>query len=501
VSTDPTRPEDAAPSARAARERLLVFAWEHPVLGRFEIRVDFEAGASARLSLESRQLRLRAPTGVLIRTPAELPNISVTEVTLDLTSGALGIVSEPPLGSFGEQLLGEFIRDSVLAGFDPGAVLARASNADDRISLYEGSLVKVHACALSSVTLALTRRALELTLSKPIVLDFGRLLGKTEISTLIWSFTSGTLSARLTGQVNLWSRVVGRVTPVLGRFYFRRFVPAEMLEPGFDITRDRALGPHIAAMLRGLAGGATAGGRPAPAPGPPPRITVEPGDALELVRDREGVELRTEHGLFLDAPGRPWVSRFRLLSARWDAASQDLTIRALPALGEAVRGGLATLLRLHLVEPVANAITSLPRDRDGRAIVPLGDADLHLADGTLTARLDGRRLNIEAAPRALVVARPKLARFALRRLTYDTAQADIDAEISGASCLGRIFVGRARKVLPKELGKFLAEQLPPAMQIPDYDLFADPDQAKNLALLVAAPVTEAPKKPATAGPT
>lgn len=491
-------PASADPASRHRR----VFVWEHPVLGAFEILFDVEGGASARLELEKRRLVLAAPTGVLIRTPAELPNLKVSRATLDLASGALTIASEPALGPFGEQLVSELLSETLLADFDAAGVLARARGADDRMVLYEGSLVKVDACALSSLSLLVTREQIELTLSSPVVLDFGRLLGKTEVSTLVWSFARGALDARLAGRVNLWGRVVERVVPALARYTFRRFVPREMLEPGFDLARDRTLLPHLRTMLRGVTSPPPAGRRlsdpslaqvvePPPADGlaavPPTavRLALDPGDALVLTRTPAGARLESAHGLYLVAAGRDWTRRFRVVALDWDAATDEVTVEATPTMGAAVASGVAALVRGHAVAPVVEALTGLERDAEGRARLPLADnADLYLPDGTLTARLDGASLRITSRPRALVVARPRFVRFALAEVAYATAGNTVTTELAGASFLGRLFAGKGRKVLVAELRAWLLANLPEPMRADGYDLFADEEQARTLGGLL-----------------
>lgn len=506
-----------APADRPAQSRhRRVYVWEHPVLGAFEILVDVEGGLSARLELEKRRLVLAAPTGVRVRTPAELPDLKLSRATLDLVSGKLSLGCEPDLGPFGEQLVSELLRETLLAGFDAAGVLARARDADDRLVVYEGSLVKVDACALSSLSLLVTREQLELTLSRPVVLDFGRLLGKTEISTLVWSFARGALEARLAGRVNLWGRVVERVVPALARYTFRRFVPREMLEPGFDLARDRTLLPHLRTMLRGLTSPPPAGRRASdptiaqvvePPPGAPAaaseisaadtpaavRLGVDPGDALTVTRTPEGVRLETGHGLYLVAPGRPWTRRFRVLAVTWDADSDAVAVEASPAMGAATIAGVGALVRAHAIAPVVEALADLERDAEGRVRLPLADnADLYLPDGTLTAHLDGASLRITSRPRALVVARPRFVRFALAEVAYATAGNEVTSELAGASCLGRLFAGKGRKVLVAELRAWLLANLPEPMRADGYDLFADEEQARTLGALLPSPPPQPP---------
>lgn len=490
-----------------ALARRSMYVWEHPVLGRFDIRLDLAHGLDLTLDLDAQRLELTAPGGVEIRCPATLPDIVVQSVSARFTAKELRIKSLPDLGIFEQELLSHLLEETLLSGLDPAALIARATSAHGSLVLHEGKLARATVPAAARVHLTMNRERVKIDLSPAITLDFGRLLGTAEIGTLRWSFATAQLGVELSGAPNLWARVVEKVAPALSKSTFRRLLPRAMLAAGYDPGKDDLLGTHLTAIIARVSAGdraekADRGGELVPgarletrelpvAVVPPVTVTrplrfeIEPGDYLEVERTGWGVALRTLRGVYLTGGGRQWLKQFRVLSAHYDANSGAVSVDAAPLMGDAARAGLSKLLRARFVDPVAGFFAKRARDSKGRARIPIGRrVELRVPDGGYLARLDGMELSLKANPAVLVVARPRFIRFAIKRARYRFANRELKVDVGPGNWFSWLFVAMARREIRRHLAAWIASILPPAMQVDGYDVFRDARQAETLARLV-----------------
>ncbi|MCA9517881.1 MAG: hypothetical protein KC635_23235 [Myxococcales bacterium] len=500
--------------APPALARRTMYVWEHPVLGRFDIRVDLSHGLELTLDLEEQRLKLTAPGGVEIRCPATLPDIVLREVSAKFTAKELKIKSIPDLGAFEQELLSFLLEETLLSGLDPAALLARATSKRGTVVLYESKLVRATVPVAARIHMTMNRERVKIDLTPAITLDFGRLLGNAEIGTLRWSFATAALSVELSGEPNLWARVVELVAPALSKSTFRRLLPKAMLAAGYDPGKDDLLGTHLTAIIARVSAGDRAekverSGEIAPGErvetrelpilAPPPvtvqrpplRFEVEPGDYLEIERTGWGVYLRTLRGVYLTGGGRPWLKQFRVLSAHYDGNSGAVSVEAAPLMGDAARAGLAKALRQRFVDPVAGFFAKRARDSKGRAKIPIGrKVELRVPDGGYLARLDGMELSVKANPPLLVVARPRFVRFAVKRARYRFANRELKVDVGPGNWFSWLFVAKAKGEIRRQLAAYIASILPPSMQMDGYDVFRDARQAETLARLVRPEATK-----------
>jgi hypothetical protein len=237
------------------KERLATY--QDPLLGEFEVLFDLDAGLSA--SLTGGTVRIVSGAGLTLKTPEEMPDITIYEIVLDLASGEVEIKSDPEIGEFEERLLGGMLKESVLAGVkDLGSAAGMAEQLglevdnEGNIKLYDSWMVDLLMKDTTQITASLSGQAVQIGFSEPILVD---VLGPDYfyITAVKYDFASASVEIIYDTSKGWWASangaIYGTIAQWFGNDFIRERLPEDMKEEGYSPARDSRLAENFNALL------------------------------------------------------------------------------------------------------------------------------------------------------------------------------------------------------------------------------------------------------------
>ena len=259
-----TAAEQSKDSDNAGKEVLA--SYNDPLLGDFQVLFDVDNGVSARLM--DGVVTVFSTSGLTLRTPGNLPDITMKLVRMDMKTGDVEIISDPELGPFEEKIISEGLRTTMLAGMtqaesqaDLASVLGLEVNKDGQIPLYESFWADVYLDASTSITTKLSDKSFWIYFSKPIFAD---ILGPVNLHLMAIEYNFATASIDLipSADGNMVSvgleEMVSRLGESFGNDFIRDKMPAAMKKAGYSPKADPDLQKHFNELLVNLGIGESA---------------------------------------------------------------------------------------------------------------------------------------------------------------------------------------------------------------------------------------------------
>ncbi len=393
----------------AGKETLATYT--DPLMGQFQVLFDVDQGVSA--SLMDGVVTVFAKSGLTLRTPQGLPDVTIKLVRVDLKTGAASIVSDPKIGAIEERLITEGLRSSLLAGVgkmdsqaDLATTLGLEVNKEGKIPLYESVWADVYLDASAAITTTMSDSKVTLHFSEPIFCD---ILGPVNLHIMAIAYDFRTASIDLIppatgGAVGV---VLEEYASQLGEGFANDFIrskmPAAMKVAGYSPKKDPKLTENFNALLtnlgvskgdksevdkaraaeevkeaRGAAPAADAGSGGSGAEGPQcaplegdfvPLYTVstasgtialavDKGDAFDVSKSATEIRLGASRGIYVVAPGAPYLSELRIFDVRYGLADGKIQISASEEVGELVTEVLESLIRTQVLPRMPGEVLS-----------------------------------------------------------------------------------------------------------------------------------------------
>lgn len=235
--------------------------FQDPLLGEFEILFDLDSGFSTQI--RNGEIHIVSSSGLTLRTPETMPDITMTLISLDLGTGDVKIVSDPDIGEFEEKILGEMLREYALKGMkDLGSTegiaeqLGLEVNKDGKIALYESWMVDLLMDSDTQLTAILNGDSILIHFSESILVD---VLGPDYfyITAVKYNFDSASVEIIYDTSQGWWASangaIYGSLTEWFGNRFIRARLPEDMKEEGYSPARDSRLSENFNELIANFA--------------------------------------------------------------------------------------------------------------------------------------------------------------------------------------------------------------------------------------------------------
>lgn len=429
--------EEASDPQYEGKESLATYT--DPLLGEFEVLMDLDQGAGAQVT--EGVVTVFSASGLILRTPEGMPDVTLRLIRLDLKTGDVEVNSEPELGEFEEKFIGEVLRSTVLSGM-VGAEsqtalveqLGLEADADGMVTLHDTFWMSVHMSASTSVLTSLRGEGISLHFSEPIFVD---LLGPVNlhIQGVFYDFATGSLTIvpavrdSMVGQaLEQWAAELGAL---FGESFIEDMLPDAMKEPGYNPARDPNLSENFNALLQKATGatneveggqgeGAVVDAQTSPQTSDTAlegqeqveslteggsqeveesveeapyqslytfytaqgelTLAMDRGDELAVERSATELTVGASGGLYVVSPQLSWLAQLRIFQIRYGLVDGEIEIDASEPVGEMLTTALEVLIRAQVLPRMPGEVQStLGVGRTTDEVAELGEQELMYA--------------------------------------------------------------------------------------------------------------------------
>jgi hypothetical protein len=390
--SDPEQETEEEKQPQDGRQSLVKYT--DPILGEFDVRLDIDRGITT--ATRGGKVVVTASSGLVIRTPKGMPDLTLRLIELDLATGDVRIISDPDIGPFEERLIGNLLRTTVLDGFDnldntagKASALGLPTNSDGKIIVHDSRWVSVIMDPATQFTASLSGKGIWIFFSEDLFVDvFGPV--NIYLSAIFYDFSTGEVSLTSSTEGSMVGVALQRWAADIGEGMASDFLagqlPAAMKKKGYNPSKDPKLADNFNALLANFTGGKDESGLVAEAQAKTPdapaslgsreaagrepsgdgdgsyeslwkirtevgevALAMSKGDELFVERNATHVKFGAPGGIFIVAEGADWTQDLRLYEVSYNLENGEIEIDASEPVGDFVTRTLAGLFKTQLL--------------------------------------------------------------------------------------------------------------------------------------------------------